>query len=73
MLKFFGVTFDLNRYVICIRQQSLVTREEKKWAGGKKVAIEGVFNIFKINLLTDNPDIIYENSLALLLYKLVMK
>ena len=40
LLRFYSVTFDINQHVISLRQASLLSRQEKKWAS-KKLAIEG--------------------------------
>ena len=53
MMRYYAVTFDLNRYVVCIRRFKLLSREEKKW-NSKKLAVEGeLIDILQIFLPSD--------------------
>ncbi|KAM5247755.1 terminal uridylyltransferase 4 isoform 2-T2 [Ctenodactylus gundi] len=59
LLKFYTLDFALEEYVICVRIQDIVTRENKNWPK-RRIAIEDPFSVKRNVARSLNSQLVYE-------------
>ncbi|EFB29138.1 hypothetical protein PANDA_003791, partial [Ailuropoda melanoleuca] len=59
LLKFYTLDFALEEYVICVRMQDILTRENKNWPK-RRIAIEDPFSVKRNVARSLNSQLVYE-------------
>ncbi|XP_012877764.1 PREDICTED: terminal uridylyltransferase 4 isoform X1 [Dipodomys ordii] len=59
LLKFYTLDFALEEYVICVRIQDIITRENKNWPK-RRIAIEDPFSVKRNVARSLNSQLVYE-------------
>ena len=49
LILFYGLNFDLNEHIVCVRSDTVISRVEKKWKS-RRIAVEGETNSIKLFL-----------------------
>jgi hypothetical protein len=65
LFRYYVLGFEINTYVVCIRQLAFCTRAQKKW-NSKKLAIEGLYTILNVeNEQEENTAAVFHTNCAL--------